>query len=129
MKTYRDCIKSSVTKVDDPDFKMPLGLGLGLPYFIRSMAYILVKDAEWRLHIDDEDDQLRDILGILADKSLLDSAGQRLQLWRFLEWLCDQGATDVDPEKGLWYDLNKVIDKWNEHIDILQEESDIGGDK
>ena len=30
MKTYRDCIKSSVTKVDDPDFKMPLGLGLGL---------------------------------------------------------------------------------------------------
>ena len=128
MKTYRDCIKSSVTKIDEPDFKMPLGLPL--PYFIRSMAYILVKDAEQRLHIDDEDDQLRGILGLLADKSLLDSAGQRLQLWRFLEWLCDQEVTDVDdPEKGLWYDLNKVIDKWNEHIEILQEESDIGGAK
>lgn len=122
MKTYRDCIKSSVTKIDTPDFKMPLGLPL--PYFIRSMAYILVKDAECRLHIDDEDDQLRGILGILGDKNLFDSAGQRLQLWRFLEWFCDQEATNADPENGFWYDLNKVIDKWNEHIGILQEESE-----
>ena len=127
MKTYRDCIKSSVTKIDEPDFKMPLGLSL--PNFIRSMAYILVKDAEWRLRIDDEDDQLRGILGILADKKLLDSAGQRLQLYRFLVWLCDQEVTDADPEKGFWYDLDKVIDKWDDHIDLWQEESDIGGAK
>ncbi len=107
----KELLQRSCEKVNDYS-----GFPICMPYFIQSMATILVVDAHFRVGRSKENVNIGDIISVLNQSDLLNSIGQFCQLNGFFEWFMEQEEPTQDDENdAMWYDLEFVGEKWNEY--------------
>ena len=131
MRKIKECITDSMETVDYTRERK--GLPLAFPCFLRSTAAILIMDCNQRLNLDYSDagvwgdkcsgkaktqPDIRDYVAVLSDNDLARSISQSIQFKDFLNWFIDQD--EPENESTSWYDLDFMVDKWNEFAKMKQ---------
>lgn len=129
MRKIKECITDSMETVDYTKRDLPLAFS----WFLRSMATILILDSNQRLSLKSCDVQIwddkysgkakthpdiHDYVDVLSGNDLMRSMSQEMQLQNFLNWFIDQN--EPENENTLWYDLDFMVDKWNEFAKMKQ---------
>lgn len=124
MRKIKQCICDSTKKLSDGVFP------IGLSYFLKTMALILLMDADQRLMMnyptvsysgEDFDGEavknpkLINYVAVLNDIDLARSISQFTQLQGFLSWFLEQNEPIDDEELTTWFDNDYLIGKWNEY--------------
>lgn len=124
MSKIKDCILHGCKELHDDLGGYPISI----PGFLRSMAIVLIADADMRLRQDvptvtiggetvsgkaKNDPAFLDYVSVLNHDDFARGTGQSMQLMGFFNWFMEQD--EPDDEEMLWYDPEFVLNKWNEY--------------